>query len=226
MTQPPLTEARIPDRSFAEMRRLNLARWPTGAEVDLDEAVAYLQSVPEHKKLAWVTRRAVQQGHCLTQPRGGFGTFAMHEHLLETLDRQGLEALQLDPAWQRLRPRGKDAHRQARERDQHSPCTSTRARICAAPERPKHEDQQRHGEGRGAVRGPDDAAVRAQVEAARDVVEVLHHPAVAARDALGSPRGAGRIDDIGGGVVRSRGNRELGPTGVELGELVKLVDEQ
>ena len=90
MTQPPLTEARIPDRSFAEMRRLNLARWPTGAEVDLDEAVAYLQSLPEHKNLAWVTRRALEQGRCLTQPRGGFGTFEMHKSLLETLDRQGL----------------------------------------------------------------------------------------------------------------------------------------
>ena len=90
MTQPPLSEARIPDRSFAEMRRVNLARWPTGAEVDLDEAVAYLQSLPEHKNLAWVTRRAVEQGRCLTQPRGGFGTFEMHKSLLETLDRQGL----------------------------------------------------------------------------------------------------------------------------------------
>ena len=90
MTQPPLSEARIPDQTFAEMRRVNLARWPTGAEVDLDEAVAYLQSLPEHKNLAWVTRRALEQGRCLTQPRGGFGTFEMHKKLLETLARQGL----------------------------------------------------------------------------------------------------------------------------------------
>ncbi len=90
MTQPPLSEARIPDQTFAEMRRVNLARWPTGAQVDLDEAVTYLQSLPEHKNLAWVTRRALEQGRCLTQPRGGFGTFEMHKSLLETLDRQGL----------------------------------------------------------------------------------------------------------------------------------------
>ena len=90
MAQPPLSEARIPDQTFAEMRRTNLARWPTGAEVDLDEAVSYLHSLPEHKNLAWVMRRAVEQGRCLTQPRGGFGTFEMHKSLLETLDRQGL----------------------------------------------------------------------------------------------------------------------------------------
>ena len=63
MTQPPLSEARIPEHTFAEMRRVNLARWPTGAEVDLDEAVAYLQSLPEHKNLAWVTQRAVEHGY-------------------------------------------------------------------------------------------------------------------------------------------------------------------
>ena len=90
MTQPPLSEARIPGRDFAEMRKRNLARWPTGAEVDFDEAVDYLRALPEHKNLASVTRRAVEQGRCLTQPRGGFGTFEMHKHLLETLDREGL----------------------------------------------------------------------------------------------------------------------------------------
>ena len=89
MTQPPLSEARIPVRDFAEMRKRNLARWPTGAEVDFDEAVDYLRALPEHKNLASVTRRAVEQGRCLTQPRGGFGTFEMHKHLLETLDREG-----------------------------------------------------------------------------------------------------------------------------------------
>lgn len=90
MTQPPLSEDRIPDDAFADMRRVNLARWPTGAEVDLDEAVDYLGKLPANKSLAAVTRRAVAEGRCLTQPRGGFGTFGMHKALLETLDRDGL----------------------------------------------------------------------------------------------------------------------------------------
>ena len=36
----PLTAKRIPDDVFAGMREKNLARWPTGAEIDLDEAAA------------------------------------------------------------------------------------------------------------------------------------------------------------------------------------------
>jgi len=86
----PLSDARIPEDAFMEMRSANLARWPTGAEVDLDEAAAYLKTLPDHKNLAWVTERAVAEGRCLTQPRGGFATLAQHKALLETLDRDGL----------------------------------------------------------------------------------------------------------------------------------------
>jgi len=86
----PLSEARIDDAVFAEMRRANLARWPSGAGVDFDAAVALHKALPPHKQLGLVMRKAVEQGRCLTQPRGGFGTFEMHKHLMETLDREGL----------------------------------------------------------------------------------------------------------------------------------------
>ena len=39
-TRRPLSEERIADDVFAAMRRENLARWPTGSDVDFDEAVA------------------------------------------------------------------------------------------------------------------------------------------------------------------------------------------
>lgn len=87
---PALSQERIPEDVFERMRRENLARWPTGASVDLDEAVALHESLPDHKRLAWVMRRAVADGRCLTQPRGGFATFAMQKQLMETLDRDGL----------------------------------------------------------------------------------------------------------------------------------------
>ena len=85
----PLSAARIPDEVFARMRRDNLARWPTGAGVDFDAAVARHQALPKHKQLAWVMREADRERRCLTQPRGGFGTFEMHRHLMVTLDRAG-----------------------------------------------------------------------------------------------------------------------------------------
>jgi len=90
MAENPLSDARIEDDAFAELRSANLARWPTGAEVDMAEAAAYLKALPRHKNLAYVTREAVAKGRCMTQPRGGFGTFQMHKDLLVTLDREGL----------------------------------------------------------------------------------------------------------------------------------------
>ena len=89
-TRLPLSDARIPDEVFAQMRRENLARWPTGAEVDFDAAVARHEAMPLHKRLGWVMREAAAQGRCLTQPRGGFGTFALHKELMRVLDKEGL----------------------------------------------------------------------------------------------------------------------------------------
>lgn len=86
----PLTESRIPEDVFHEMRRENLARWPTGAGVDFAAAIERHRQLPRHKQLAWVMREAERRGQCLTQPRGGFGTFEMHRDLMVTLDRDGL----------------------------------------------------------------------------------------------------------------------------------------
>ena len=84
-----LSEARLPDDLFAQMRRENLARWPTGARVDFDEAVDVQLALPAHKQLGNVMRRAVAERRCLTQPRGGFGTFALQRELMVALDREG-----------------------------------------------------------------------------------------------------------------------------------------
>ncbi|HET7033133.1 MAG TPA: methylaspartate mutase subunit E [Casimicrobiaceae bacterium] len=88
--RPKLSEGRIADDHFAEMRKANLARWPSGAGVDFDQAVALHKALPRHKQLGWVMREAVAQRRCLTQPRGGFGTFEMHRALMVTLDKEGL----------------------------------------------------------------------------------------------------------------------------------------
>ena len=85
----PLGEARIPDDVFAQMRRENLARWPTGAGVDFEAAVERHRMLPGHKRLAGVMRAADAEGRCLTQPRGGFGTFQLQRELMQTLDRDG-----------------------------------------------------------------------------------------------------------------------------------------
>jgi methylaspartate mutase epsilon subunit len=85
----PLAETRIPADAFAGMRRENLARWPTGKDVDFAAAVERHNSLPRHKQLAWVLRAAQAEGRCLTQPRGGFGTFELQKELMQALDRDG-----------------------------------------------------------------------------------------------------------------------------------------
>jgi methylaspartate mutase epsilon subunit len=89
-SQPPFSQAEIPADAFAQMRLENLARWPTGALVDFDAAVARHKSLPKHKRLAHVFRAAETEGRCLTQPRGGFGTLELQLELMTTLDKVGL----------------------------------------------------------------------------------------------------------------------------------------
>lgn len=85
-----LSEARIDEDRFARLRKENLARWPTGADVDFEAAVARHHALPNHKRLGAVMRAASAEGRCLTQPRGGFGTFELHKQLMQVLDREGL----------------------------------------------------------------------------------------------------------------------------------------
>ncbi|KAB2920301.1 MAG: methylaspartate mutase subunit E [Hyphomicrobiaceae bacterium] len=87
---PQLSATQIPIDAFERMRRENLARWPTGALVDIDEAVAYHRSLPVHKQLARVMRKADAEGRCLTQPRGGFGTLELQLELMRELDTVGM----------------------------------------------------------------------------------------------------------------------------------------
>jgi len=86
----PLSAGQIPADLFARLRAENLGRWPTGAEVDLDEAVDYHLSLPDHKRLPWVLRQAEASNRCLTQPRGGFGTLQQQMDLMKILDAEGL----------------------------------------------------------------------------------------------------------------------------------------
>ena len=85
----PLSQAAIPEDEFLALRKQNLARWPTGAGVDFDAAVARHRALPRHKQLGWVMRQAAAERRCLVQPRGGFGTFALHKELMQVLDRDG-----------------------------------------------------------------------------------------------------------------------------------------
>ena len=85
-----LSEKRIDESEFLEMRKANLLRWPTGSDVDFERALERQKSLPDHKRLNLVMRKAVAQGRCLVQPRGGFGTFKDQKELMQIIDKEGL----------------------------------------------------------------------------------------------------------------------------------------
>ena len=85
-----LSEKRIDESEFLEMRKANLLRWPTGSDVDFERALERQKSLPDHKRLDLIMRKAVTQGRCLVQPRGGFGTFKDQKELMQIIDKEGL----------------------------------------------------------------------------------------------------------------------------------------
>ena len=52
-----ITQKRIDEKTFLEMRKEVLAQWPTGKEVDLDEGVEYNRSQPDSKNFMKATQR-------------------------------------------------------------------------------------------------------------------------------------------------------------------------
>lgn len=77
------------EEDFFKIRRETLAQWPTGREVDLDEAIEYHKSMPDHKNVSKVLRRAVEKGITLVQPRGGVALVNEQIQLLLHLQNEG-----------------------------------------------------------------------------------------------------------------------------------------
>jgi methylaspartate mutase epsilon subunit len=74
---------------FRAARPAVLAAWPTGGEVDLEEAVAYHQRLPAGEFFAGRLRQAQQAGETLAQPRAGVAGLKEHLDLLHYLEEEG-----------------------------------------------------------------------------------------------------------------------------------------
>ena len=57
------------EEQFLGERRQVLAAWPTGREVDLDEAVAYQKAIPMDKRFQSKLDMAIRKDITLIQPR-------------------------------------------------------------------------------------------------------------------------------------------------------------
>jgi methylaspartate mutase epsilon subunit len=84
-----LNNQRWSDEEFLKERERILALWPTGKEIDLEEAVEYLKSLPPEKNYARAIVEAEKQGRTLVQPRGGVALLDGHIALLQWLQEKG-----------------------------------------------------------------------------------------------------------------------------------------
>ncbi|MEG0132954.1 MAG: methylaspartate mutase subunit E [Clostridium sp.] len=77
------------EEEFFKVREEVLAQWPTGKEIDLQEAIDYNKKIPAHKNFAKKLIEAKEAGITLAQPRAGVALIDSHIELLNYLDKEG-----------------------------------------------------------------------------------------------------------------------------------------
>ena len=80
---------KIPEQQFNQLRSEVLAQWPTGKDVDLDEAVSYHQNMPESRDFSAKLNAAKKSGKTLIQPRAGVPVIEEHIKLMQYLEKYG-----------------------------------------------------------------------------------------------------------------------------------------
>ena len=84
-----LCNRKLTDQAFHSIRADVLMQWPTGADVDFDQAVEYHKQLPGRKLFCEKLRRADETGATLVQPRAGVACIDDHITLLKYLQDNG-----------------------------------------------------------------------------------------------------------------------------------------
>ncbi len=84
-----IVNKRISEDEFSRMRTEVLAQWPTGKDVDLNEAVEYHKSMPKSRNFSQKLIDAKREGHTLVQPRAGVPVIEEHIKLMQYLEEHG-----------------------------------------------------------------------------------------------------------------------------------------
>ena len=80
---------KIGQAEFEALRREVLAQWPTGKDVDLQEAVAYHKAMPASRNFSQKLVEAKRAGKTLIQPRAGVPVIEEHIKLMQYLEQYG-----------------------------------------------------------------------------------------------------------------------------------------
>ncbi len=84
-----LKNEKLGEDLFRSLRREVLEQWPTGQEVDFEEAVEYQKSIPEKKRFSVKLDKAAANRETLIQPRAGVALPDEHIELLRYLETEG-----------------------------------------------------------------------------------------------------------------------------------------
>ena len=80
---------KLSDDVFYKERAEVLTQWPTGKDVDLEEAIAYHKAMPEYRNFAKKLSDAKKENRTLIQPRAGVPVVEEHIKLLQYLEKYG-----------------------------------------------------------------------------------------------------------------------------------------
>ena len=80
---------RISDAEFEALRQEVLTQWPTGKDVNLEEAVAYHKAMPASRSFSKKLIEAKRAGKTLVQPRAGVPVVEEHIKLMQYLEKYG-----------------------------------------------------------------------------------------------------------------------------------------
>ena len=89
---------KISEAEFAALRSEVLTQWPTGKDVDLQEAVDYHKAMPKNRDFGTKLLEAKAAGRTLVQPRAGVPVIEEHIKLLQYLEQNDVmgEVVSLD----------------------------------------------------------------------------------------------------------------------------------
>ena len=79
-------KAMIPEDQFLAEREEVLKTWSTGADVDLEEGIAYQKTISHEKRFTEVLKKADEEHRTLVQPRAGVALVDEHIELLKKLE--------------------------------------------------------------------------------------------------------------------------------------------
>ncbi len=84
-----IVNRKLTEDQFYAIRREVLSQWPTGKDVNLEEAAAYHKKIPQSRRFSLKLEQAKKAGKTLIQPRAGVPVIEEHIKLMQYLEKEG-----------------------------------------------------------------------------------------------------------------------------------------